>query len=281
MDQNPPTISAIIPSLNGDTATLERALGRQTWPPSEIEVVERVVPSGLARNIGVSRTAGDILLFIDDDALPGQDNMVEVLVKALLAESTVGVTGPARILPASAGFFEQRVAAEIPRTINEIPATNMETNPPLKGYGHSLITTTCAVMRRNTFLEAGRFSNTLPRGVDTDLFYRIRRLGYRFLMPPTVYVEHPAPANLPAIWRKFFWYGVGYSHESRLHPERKMGPRLPSALLRLAFLLAASAWLVPNVFILYSPGFPFWRLGFRPLKAISSYAVAWGYVRGW
>jgi hypothetical protein len=47
------------------------------------------------------------------------------------------------------------------------------------------------------------------------------------------------------------------------------------------FILAASAWLLPNVFVLYSLSYPYWELGFRPLKALSTYAVAWGYVKGW
>ncbi|NJN66629.1 MAG: glycosyltransferase family 2 protein [Chloroflexaceae bacterium] len=40
-------------------------------PPDEVEVVVNVRPNGLARNQGVARSAGDILVFFDDDALLG------------------------------------------------------------------------------------------------------------------------------------------------------------------------------------------------------------------
>lgn len=281
MNENRPRIAAVIPSLNGLVEELRRSLAAQTWPPDEIHVVGGVHPSGRARNQGVAATQGEILLFIDDDALPGNAKLVEQLVQPLLADPTIGVTGAARVLPKNASWFQRRVADEIPRTVNPVPQTPLETNPPLDGYGHSLITTTCAAMRRTVYEEAGGFFEELESGVDTDFFYRVRRLGYRFLMVPDVYVEHPAPANLRALLRKFHWYGIGYGQETNRRPEQGIGFRLPTLWHRLAFLLAATLWLVPNVFVLYSFGYPQWRLGFRPLKALSTYAVAWGYVEGW
>ena len=130
-------------------------------------------------------------------------------------------------------------------------------------------------------LENNRKLVYVPNGVDTDFFYRVRGLGYRFVMVPEVFVEHPAPANVRALWRKFYWYGMGYGQETQRRPEQRMGIRLPNALSRGAFLVAATLWLVPNVFLLYSFSYPRFELGFRPFKALSTYAVAWGYAEAW
>jgi len=276
-----PRVAAIIPTLSGDVEELRHALAMQTWPPDEIRVVQGVRPAGRARHQGVAATDSDVLLFIDDDARPGKADLVERLVRFLMEDPTIGVSGAARVLPPNASWFQRRVAAEIPRTVNAVPERPLETNPPLTGYGHSLITTTCCAMRRSVYEEAGGFCEELVTGEDSDLFYRIRRLGYRLLLVPGVWVEHPAPANLRDLLHKYFWYGVGYGQEARRRPEQGIGPRLPTALHRMAFLLAASLWVVPNVFILYSYGYPHWELGFRPLKALSTYAVAWGYARAW
>jgi len=281
MTKTRPRIAAIIPSLNGNTAELQRALAAQTWPPDEVQVVQGVRPVGRARRCGVEATAGEVLFFIDDDARPGQSDLVERLVRPLLQDPSIGVTGVARILPPDASWFQRRVAAEIPRIVNAVPRAPLETNPPLVGYGHSLITTTCCAMRRTAYEEAGGFCPDLVTGEDTDLFYRMRRLGYRFLLIPDAWVEHPAPGNLPDLLRKYYRYGIGYGQEARQRPEQGIGPRLPTLLHRIAFMLAATLWLVPNVFVLYSYGYPHWELGFRPLKALSTYAVAWGYVQGW
>jgi GT2 family glycosyltransferase len=282
-----PCITVIIPSLNGEVDALIQSLTNQTWKPDLVKVVRGVRPNGRARNLGVAASkrsfpeAEDILIFIDDDVQIKITELIEKLVEPLLGDSSIGMTGAARVLPSSAPWFQRRVAAEIPRTVNEVPETPLETNPPLKGYGHSLITTTCCAIKRSVYEEAGGFSDTLTSGVDTDFFYRVRQLGYRFLMVASVSVEHPAPANLRSLLRKFHWYGIGYGQEAQRRPEQHMGPKLPTSFHQSVFLLLASFWFIPNIFILYSYGYPHLRVGFRPLKALSTYAVAWGYVKGW
>ena len=203
-------VAVIIPSLSGQVDRLLKNLAIQSIPPSEIKIVAGVSPNGRARNQGVSATLSDILLFIDDDALPIDEHLIESLVGPLLRDPRIGVTGAARILPNDASWFQRRVAAEIPRTINPVPQLPLETNPPLKGYGHTQITTTCCAMRREVYDQAGGFSEQLTSGVDTDFFYRVRKLGYRFVMMPNACVEHPAPNNLFDLLRKFHWYGLGY-----------------------------------------------------------------------
>jgi GT2 family glycosyltransferase len=288
-----PFILAIIPSLSGKAEHLVACLRKQSWTPDQIQVIEGVRPNGRARNQGVAATAelrqtqrDQILVFIDDDALPGSDDLIEMLVEPILPcpgsePEPVGVAGAARVLPQNAPWFQRRIAAEIPRTVNRVPSEPLLTDPPLVGYGHSLITTTCCAVRLSTYRAAGGFSEELTSGVDTDFFYRVRRLGMRFVMVPNVYVEHPAPKNLGELWNKFYWYGIGYSQEVRRRPQQKMGYQLPSPLHRVIFLLGATLWLIPNIFFLYSFGYPQFKLGFRPFKALSTYAVAWGYATGW
>jgi GT2 family glycosyltransferase len=288
-----PFISVVIPSIRGETSELKNRLAEQSWQPDDIQVINGVSPNGRARNLGVSATReknskqdDQILIFIDDDALPGDSRLVEALVTPLLdgreqKTNPVGITGAARVLPTDATRFQRRVAAEIPRTINPIPDKPLETNPPLKGYGHSFITTTCCATWYSIYEGAGRFSEVLPSGVDTDFFYRVRKCGYRFIMVPDVFVEHPAPKSLKALLKKYYWYGVGYGLEAQRRPDQRMGPRLPTMFHQAAFLLGATLWLLPNMFILYSYGYPHFELGFRPVKALSTYGVACGYVTGW
>jgi GT2 family glycosyltransferase len=288
-----PFISVIIPSIRGETPELEHRLAEQSWQPDDIQVIYGVSPNGRARNQGVSATRANdpnrddqILVFIDDDALPGASRLIEALVKPLLngrnrKTNSIGVTGAARVLPPDATRFQRRVAAEIPRTTNPVPDKPIETNPPLKGYGHSFITTTCCATWYSVFESAGKFSEVLPSGVDTDFFYRVRKCGYRFIMVPDVFVEHPAPKNLRALLKKYYWYGIGYGLEAQRRPDQGMGPRLPTVFHQVAFLLVAALWLLPNMFILYSYSYPRFEFGFRPIKALSTFGVACGYVTGW
>jgi len=289
-----PRIAAIVPSLDGHADALVAALQRQTLLPAEIVVVAGVRPNGRARNQGVAQTTSPFLLFIDDDAIPGDDRLIERLTMLLLADPSIGVTGAARLLPPDASWFQQWVAREVPRIVHPLVETPQETNPDPPAF-YSEITTTCCAMRRAVFEQAGGFDETLLRGVDTEFFVRVRRMytgdqeagdgmrlaRYRFVLAPHAWVYHPAPATLRVLLRKQFLYGFGHAQEVRRDPGRARGRALRTPLHALAYFLFRTAILAPNVFLPYSYAAPSWRPGFKPLKALASYASALGYITGW
>jgi hypothetical protein len=296
-----PPVALIIPALDGDVEPLLASVRRQTLQPSEIEVVRGVRPNGRARNQGVARTSAPLLVFVDDDALLGDERVIERLVAPLLADPSVGVTGASKLLPPDAPWFQRWVAREVPRITHPIVDQPLETNPDPPSF-YCEITTTCCAMRRAVFEAAGGFDESLIRGVDTEFFVRVRRLrtegrglsagshtpqssmlnpGYRFILVPHAWAYHPAPANLRALLRKHFRYGVGHAQEVRRDRSRARGRALPTPLHAAAFVLLRTAILLPNIFLPYSFAAPSWRLGFKPLKALTSYVGALGYVWGW
>ncbi len=275
-----PVISVVIPSLKGETAALQASIARQTMLPQEVEIVVNVRPNGRARNTGAARTSGDILVFVDDDAVLGNEHTIANLVIPLLADPTVGVTGASKLLPPNASAWQQYVAREVPRIEHPVVEKLLETNPDPPSY-YCEVTTTCCAMRREVFKQAGRFSETLVRGVDTEFFVRVRRLGYRFLLVPRTWVYHPAPATPAALFKKHFYYGLGHAQEVRTDPARARGRYLRTPLHAAAYLLFRTAIVLPNTFLPFSYAAPSWRPGFKPLKALTSYVGALGYVWGW
>ena len=275
-------VAVVIPALTGEVDALRASIARQTLQPAEIEVAVGIRPNGKARNVGVSRTTAAILVFVDDDAVLGDDETLAHLVQPLLDDPTIGVTGSSKLLPPDADWFQRWVAREVPRIEHPVVDQPVETNPPLDRHGYIEITTTCCAMRRAVFDEAGGFSNELIRGVDTEFFYRVRRLGYRFILVPRTWVYHPAPRTLGALLRKHFLYGVGHAQEVQRDPSRAVaGRNLRTPLHAVAYLLARTLFLLPNVFLPFSFSAPAWRPGFKPLKALTSYVAALGYVYGW
>ncbi len=275
-----PDIALIIPSLTGVGEALRTCIARQTLPPQTVEVVAGVTPNGRARNLGVAHTTADLLLFMDDDALPGNTHLVAHLVAPLLADPTVGVTGAARILPPDASAWQRYVAREVPRIVHPVVATTQETNPDPPSF-YCDITTTCCAMRRAVFTQVGGFNETLIRGVDTEFFVRVRRRGYRLLLVGQTWVYHPAPNNLRALLHKHFLYGMGHAQEVCADPTRARGRWLYTPLHAAGYVLLRTLLLLPNIFLPYSFAAPTWRPGCKPLKALTSYAAALGYVAGW
>ena len=69
-------------------------------------------------------------------------------------------------------------------------------------------------------------------------------------------------------------------------PTPSIPARLRRSTGRFVALSPALVWIVvlvllPNIFLPYSFAAPSWRPGFKPLKALASYASALGYVWGW
>lgn len=275
-----PQIAVIIPALNGEITALLASIASQTWQPYQIEVAVGVRPNGKARNTATVRTTAPYLVFIDDDAILANDDAIEQLVKPLLTDPTIGVTGASKLLPPDASAFQRWVAREVPRIEHAVVQTPLESNPDPPSF-YCELTTTCCAMRRDVYDEVAGFNNELIRGVDTEFFTRIRRAGYRFILVPNTWTWHPAPANLWALLRKHWLYGVGHAQEVRRDPARGRGRVLKTPLHALAYWLLRSLILPINIFLPYSFAAPSWRPSFKPLKALTSYVGALGYIWGW
>ena len=276
-----PQVSIVIPSLSGQLGTLETSIKRQSFCHYEICPVVGVRPSGRARNEGANRARGKILVFIDDDAVLGDEHTLANLVRPLRGDPTIGVTGASKLIPPDSSWFQRWVAREVPRIEHPIVEKPLETNPDPERRYYCEVTTTCCAMRREVFEEVGGFNEELVRGVDTEFLVRLRSLGYRFILVPNTWVWHPAPPTLGALLRKHFLYGVGHSQEVKRDPTRGRGHLISTPFHALAYLLFRTLILTPNIFVPYSFADPRWRLGFKPLKALTSYVAALGYIYGW
>ena len=275
-----PRVALIVPALEGGAPGLEDDAKRQTRVPDQVIVVRNVRPNGRARNEGVRQSDAELLVFVDDDARLGNPELIEQLL-APLADPTIGITGSAKLLPADAPRFQRWVAQQVPRIEHAVVTAPLESNPPTQGHGYSSITTTCAAMRREVWEKSGGFSETLFRGVDTEFFSRVRRMGYRFVQVPHAYVTHPAPATFSKLLRKHFKYGIGFAQEVRRDRSKAGWRYLRTPLHAAAYLLLRTVLIVPHTFIAYSGDDKSPRLAFRPLGALASYAAALGYVSGW
>jgi len=276
-----PRVSIVIPSFRGRVDALQASIARQTLQPLDVHVIEGVVPSGRARNLGAAKARGDLILFVDDDAVLGNEHVIERLAAPFSrpGAQTLGVTGSAKILPPDVGWFQRRVAYEIPRMIHAVVDEDVESNPSIDGYGFTEITTTCAMVHRRAFDAVGGFHEALHRGVDTEFFFQVRKRDFRFWLIADTWVYHPVPATLRDLLGKFHEMGTWHAQEAMLNPERRIGPELRNPLMALAYVLARALILVPNVFVPRSRAYRRWELGFKPLKALASFVNACGYAR--
>ena len=277
-----PRVSVVVPSWSGDVRGLADSLRDQTFQDFDLQVVRGVSPAARARNLGVERSTGEIVVFVDDDARLGHSRVLERMVEVLDGQPDVAVVGTSKIPPPDAGWFQRAAARQVPRMVYPVVDTDTESNPPLTAYGFTAITTTCCAVRRDVFAAAGGFDETLTTGEDTDFFYRVRADGGRFVIAGQTWVYHRPPASLRDLVRVSFGYGLGHALEARKDPERGMNLlRLDKPWGKALLVLAIPAFPVALFTHLYFDPHRRPAVGFRPLKTISTYAVVYGYAYGW
>jgi len=278
-----PRVSIIIPSWIGHVDRLLQSIERQTFHDYEVHVVRGTSPAARARNNGVRETKGDILLFVDDDAYLGHDHVLEVLVDLLDDSPRAAVVGTSKLVPDTASRLQRAIARQVPRMIYPVVPQTLVSNPPLDSYGFTAITTTCCAVRRDAFDEVDGFDEDLITGPeDVDFFHRVFSCGHDIVVAANCWVYHDPPPSVRDLLRKSFWYGMG--HALMVREDRK----------RNISLLALDRWYGKGWLVVATLAFPFaffvhyyfdptpkLVVGFRPLKALSTYAVLCGYVYGW
>ena len=134
-----------------------------------------------ARNRGFEVSRGEIVMFFDSDVVVHPDTMRR-FVEILQAEPDVGaVFGSYDLEPAAEGFVSQ-YRNLLHHYVHQRNAGEAETF--WAGAG---------AVRRSVFDEAGMYDEwhfARPQIEDIELGGRIRRLGFRILLDPTVQVTH-------------------------------------------------------------------------------------------
>ena len=232
-----------------------RGVIRQVAAGAEIPVhivdnPKQIAPSGLNR--AIEKAAGEIIIRVDGHCEIDED-YVENCVALLVAGKAEGVGGPietigdgplasAIALAMSSAFG---VGGSAFRTIND---REMYTDTvAFPGYTREILT------------RAGPFDEELVRNQDDEYNYRVRELGGRILLSPTIRSRYYSRSTLRSLWRQYFQYGYWKVRVLQLHPRqmrtRQFVPFLfVSALLVLGLLSVFSStgrWLLAGSIIVY------------------------------
>jgi glycosyltransferase involved in cell wall biosynthesis len=201
-----PFISIIIPSRDGDrrgnVSRIVSDLKKQTFQDFELIMAIGEKPNGHARNVGVSKAKGDLFLFIDDDAILGSFDMLEIVVKTFKEDENkeIGMVGCSTLLPLDSNPFQKRIAKEIERSVFPVVSVLTETD-----MAHHLF---CAIPS-SIWKEICGENAILETGTDMDLRYKIKAKNYKIVVAPNVFAYHPMPETFKQFCKQHFWYGTG------------------------------------------------------------------------
>ncbi|MCI5071391.1 glycosyltransferase [bacterium] len=160
-----------------------------------------------ARNHGLRHAQGRYIAFLDDDALP-QDNWLEEILKPLLNNNADGVAG--LTLAVSPKSISERYLNHV----QHLHAHHFSEDGSLS----YICTANCAFKKSalddiNGFNEEFRF----PAGDDMDLGFRLRQKGYRFFYNEDALVLHHHRQSLYLLFKLFFISGRGAYRCAKIH----------------------------------------------------------------
>lgn len=226
-----------------------------------------------ARNMGIRQAEGELLAFVDDDALPFPD-WAEELVKTYADPTIVGVTGP--ILP----LWEDEAMSWFPEQLDWVVGCTMwsgitEQRPVRSVNG------TNSSFRRQALAIAGPYATALgPHRADraewrefaeeTELSLRVRqKTGKEIVHNPRVRVYHRVP-------RSKFTPGWMAQRSFQVGRTRRMIRTLHDKNHRQADILSPERQLLKRILEELTPG-AVKQLPARPLVAARTIAIT-GYV---
>jgi O-antigen biosynthesis protein len=236
---------------------------------------------GAARNDGMRAADGEIVAYLDDDAVPDQDWLLHIAA-AFDGTDYAGVGGPNVPPPtpyAIAGCFADAPGTPIhvlisDREAEHIPGCNM-------------------AFRKQALEEVGGFEPEFRiAGDDVDLCWRLLAAGHRLSFNPAALVWHKPRTSIRAYWRQQREYGRAEAMLERRWPDRYRGvhahwagriyARGPLGLGRSRVYYGT--WGSELFQSLYSPGAgalcsllgaPEWHLWIAALALMSVAGLAW------
>jgi GT2 family glycosyltransferase len=213
-----PLVSVVVASLGRDTlADCLESVVNQTYQRKEIIVVynsNRLSPDVMAlldkqsamgaksihiakrlgparaRNVGLTVSTGDIVAFIDDDAIADPDWLAST-IRAYGDQRIGGVCG--RLVP------KAKHPHRLVRFLDELYYGRYHDDPL-----HILSSANMSI-RRDVFVEVGMFNSAIDTyGEDTELALRIMQRGYRIVYEPNAIVKHDSSTGLRnLLWKTY------------------------------------------------------------------------------
>jgi len=232
-------------------------------PGIRVELVKTVNKNlAASRNIGLAYCTGEIVAMTDDDAEVYPDWVTQM--KKVHAEH-----------PEAGGVGGAVLGADShKRLLSRIADIATFSSPLQPGYVNTIAGVNVSY-KRFVLLEAGPQDETLFRGEDVDINWRIKKLGYEIYYDPEIKVLHSHRPTLTQSLNQFFMYGRAYYLVRRKWPE--MYCLYPHQITRLKDVLKLLYFIVSTLFEPFIPALKMstWFDRIAALPVLFALHLAW------
>ncbi len=181
-------------------------LEKQDFPKNRFEIIIKKglnVPDN--RNNGVKSSKGEIIIFLDDDALI-EKNFLASIDSFFLRNSEIDILGGPQLTPETDGFFARSNGYVLSNPF-AMPAVYKRYKKSIETLDadSSYITGALLICRRNIFKSLNFNRNIYPAD-DVNLINLAKEKGFKVAYSPDVFIYHRRRANLKALIKQIFDY---------------------------------------------------------------------------
>jgi len=231
-------ISVIIPICNAGQRLVDllESLQDQTVKPTQIVIVDsgstdetnetakrqncQVIKinltnfdHGTTRNLGITHTKNEFVVFLTQDAIPANKYMIAELINPMQADPNIAICY-GRQLPKP----DARPLERFAREVNYPPQAMVKTKDsiPILGIKTFFCSNCCSAIRRSIFNKLGGFKNNVI--VNEDMLFAAKAImaGYAVYYAADAKVYHSHPYSILRIFKRYFNIGRFFADDKWL-----------------------------------------------------------------
>lgn len=214
-----PLVTIIIPTKPGQEEILAVTAARRfDYPKDRLEIlVARGKQPSVQRNAALRAARGELIYFLDDDAVAQPDNLRRALIH--FADPQVKMLGGPNLCPTNAPLLERVFAVVLASWLAFGPSrARYDSVGVVRATGEKELILCNLMARRDAVLELGGFDEALYPNEENALMDGLQQRGARLIYDPQ-FIAHRRPRRtLKAFCKMLFTYGRGRAEQFRLHP---------------------------------------------------------------
>lgn len=240
----PMKISIIIPVKPGGAVAAIAGLKNleSDSPDHEVIIAEGKKPSR-QRNMAAREASGDILYFLDDDAMVVPDALK--LITASFADQNVAAVGGPSLTPPSDSIFQRSIAWALASSFGGGAVRNRYRSVgKLRDTDDRELILCNLAFRRETYLTFRGLDERLYPNEENELIDRLLKSDLRLLHDPEMYVRRSQRPTLSAFIRQMKTYGRGRAEQTLISRSVSFKAIIPALFVVYVVLLPlfSCAW---------------------------------------
>ncbi|MDD5457831.1 MAG: glycosyltransferase family 2 protein [Phycisphaerae bacterium] len=239
------TIAVLIPTLNAGESFqhLLCCLQQQTLKPAQVIIIDSVSTDktteiaekqnckvikinrsdfdhGTTRNLAAAKATGEFIIFLTQDAIPADENMIEELIRPMQADPNIAVCYGRQLHRPDAKPLEH-FAREFNYPEKSLLKTKNDTET--LGIKTFFCSNSCAAYRRSIFEKLGGFKNNVITNEDMLFAAKAILNGYSVYYSAAAKVYHSHPHSLPQTFKRYFNIGRFFADNRWLIKYARLG----------------------------------------------------------